>query len=283
MNKILHITHNDLDGAGCGIIVKNIYNNADIIHLDYKEVDDYILKNYSNYNEIIITDVSPKKDTIEMLSNKVKLLVIDHHKTSTHLLNKDYAIIDINKCATLLTYEWALTIDKKVEIYEQFVKLVNDYDLWKNEFTKSRDLNILFTTMGLNKFTERFLNNSSVNFDDCEELLINVEREKLNTAFEEALVNHHIYEDRWNNKFCLTFTEHYNSEIGDFLLHKLNVNYVLMINAKKNKVSLRSKESFDVSEIALKFGGGGHKNAAGFTLNMFHSAETALKNIGFML
>jgi phosphoesterase RecJ-like protein len=31
------------------------------------------------------------------------------------------------------------------------------------------------------------------------------------------------------------------------------------------KVSLRSKDSVDVSKIAVEFGGGGHKNAAGFT------------------
>jgi hypothetical protein len=283
MEKILHITHNDLDGAGCGIIIKKIYNNADIMYLDYKEVDNFIIENYKDYHRVIITDVTPSKDTIELLTNKVNLLVIDHHKTSTHLLNKNYAIIDMNKCATLLTYEWALTIDKKVEIYSQFVKLVNDYDLWKNEFAKSRDLNILFTTLGLEKFTARFLNNGSIEFDKCEATLIEVEKESLNIAFEEALINHRVYNDRWNNIFCLTFTERYNSEIGDFLLHKVNVDYILMINAKKSKVSLRSKGNFDVSEIAVKFGGGGHKNAAGFTLDMFNSAATTFKNIGLFL
>ncbi len=34
----------------------------------------------------------------------------------------------------------------------------------------------------------------------------------------------------------------------------------------KIKVSLRSKDRVDVSKIAIKFGGGGHKNAAGFTI-----------------
>jgi nanoRNase/pAp phosphatase (c-di-AMP/oligoRNAs hydrolase) len=137
--------------------------------------------------------------------------------------------------------------------------------------------------MGLEKFTERFLNNASVNFDDCEQMLIEMEKENLKNAFEEALTTHNIYEDRWNNEFCLIFTEHYNSEIGDYLLQNLKVNYVLMINAKKSKVSLRSKGNFDVSEIALKFGGGGHKNAAGFTLDMFNVAESTLKRIGLML
>jgi len=59
--KILHITHNDLDGAGCGIIIKKIYPDASINYLDYKDVDDFILRNYSNYNRLIITDVTPKK------------------------------------------------------------------------------------------------------------------------------------------------------------------------------------------------------------------------------
>ena len=37
---------------------------------------------------------------------------------------------------------------------------------------------------------------------------------------------------------------------------------------KRIKVSLRSfHDTVDVSEIAKKFGGGGHKKAAGFTLN----------------
>ena len=31
-------------------------------------------------------------------------------------------------------------------------------------------------------------------------------------------------------------------------------------------MSFRSKKNFDVSALALKFGGGGHKNAAGATV-----------------
>jgi oligoribonuclease NrnB/cAMP/cGMP phosphodiesterase (DHH superfamily) len=282
MEKILHITHNDLDGAGCGIIVKNIHSSAEIKHLDYKEVDDYILRNYKDYNQIIITDVTPRKETIELLSKNSKLLVFDHHKTSTHLINKDYAIIDMTKCATLLTYEWALKIDKAIERYCDFVRLVNDYDLWNKEFPESEDLNILFTTLGIERFTERFLKNSDVKFTESELLLINVEKDNLKKALEDALNNNRIYKDKWDNTFCLTFTEHYNSEIGDYLLNTLKVNYVLMINAKKSKVSLRSKGDFDVSKIALTFEGGGHKNAAGFTLDFFQSAECTFKKIGLI-
>ena len=37
-------------------------------------------------------------------------------------------------------------------------------------------------------------------------------------------------------------------------------------NKPKLKVSLRSDKNINVAEIAFKYGGGGHKSAAGFTL-----------------
>ncbi len=43
---------------------------------------------------------------------------------------------------------------------------------------------------------------------------------------------------------------------------------ILLIEESKGyKISLRSKEKLDVSQIASFFGGGGHKRAAGFTIN----------------
>jgi phosphoesterase RecJ-like protein len=43
----------------------------------------------------------------------------------------------------------------------------------------------------------------------------------------------------------------------------------MAIEYEKDKfaVSFRSKKDTDVSEIAKRFGGGGHKNAAGATIN----------------
>ena len=39
------------------------------------------------------------------------------------------------------------------------------------------------------------------------------------------------------------------------------------VESDKYKVSFRSRGSIDVSEIAAKYGGGGHKNAAGCSVN----------------
>jgi phosphoesterase RecJ-like protein len=43
--------------------------------------------------------------------------------------------------------------------------------------------------------------------------------------------------------------------------------FIRHIGGIAHKVSMRSKYDFDVSEIALKFKGGGHKKAAGFKMD----------------
>lgn len=48
------------------------------------------------------------------------------------------------------------------------------------------------------------------------------------------------------------------------------------VKINEYKVSLRSKRFVDVADIAQKFGGGGHKRAAGFTY--FGSLVTIQKN-----
>lgn len=44
--------------------------------------------------------------------------------------------------------------------------------------------------------------------------------------------------------------------------------FIKELDAGKTKVSLRSKDAINVAEVAARFGGGGHFNAAGFTLEM---------------
>lgn len=57
--------------------------------------------------------------------------------------------------------------------------------------------------------------------------------------------------------------------IVEFLNKSNEVNIAILFKQKNNgyyKVSLRSKGNIDVKDIALKFGGGGHMNAAGFDI-----------------
>ncbi len=58
---------------------------------------------------------------------------------------------------------------------------------------------------------------------------------------------------------------------------KLSI-FVYETEEKKAKFSLRSKEDVDCSAIAIRYGGGGHKKAAGFTANL-NDIDDIIENI----
>lgn len=64
----------------------------------------------------------------------------------------------------------------------------------------------------------------------------------------------------------IVFAEKYRSEIGNELLNRnKNLDFIVIINLNGG-ISLRSRE-VDVSVIASKFNGGGHKLASGFGIS----------------
>jgi nanoRNase/pAp phosphatase (c-di-AMP/oligoRNAs hydrolase) len=62
------------------------------------------------------------------------------------------------------------------------------------------------------------------------------------------------------------------SETGNALVNKekrIGIAIVWYSEGGAIKVSLRSTDKFDVSKLAEKYGGGGHKKAAGFIIKDF--------------
>ncbi len=88
---------------------------------------------------------------------------------------------------------------------------------------------------------------------------IQVERQTLNTQW----INIGDHEVPVANATC------YISEVCDELLNQnpdaeFSAAYFIRADGK-TVYSLRSRSDFDVSEVAKSLGGGGHKNAAGYT------------------
>lgn len=279
---ILHVTHNDLDGAGCSVLIKRYLDVAHTVYLNYDEIDNYLIRNYYNYNKIIITDLSPSFETAKYLTNYVELFFIDHHITSKELTNILDSYHDITKSATLLTYEWLVEMGFDVKSYREFANCVNDYDMWHLKIDESLKLNMLFSLMGIDRFVERFLKNPTVKFDETEKMLLEIEEESKNKYLDNSLKNLNLYTDKSNRKFAVIFAEKYNSELGHHILNFTDVVYVFIINAQKKKISLRSRDGIDVSEIAIKNGGGGHKNAAGFSTDFDFCIEDFLHMCGVL-
>jgi oligoribonuclease NrnB/cAMP/cGMP phosphodiesterase (DHH superfamily) len=288
------ITHTDLDGAGCAIIAKSIFNDLDIEYHNYDTIDEVSKKmlNDTKFDKIIFADITPEEDIGKQMLNNNKFLLIDHHKTREYLVG-DFSNVIFNKdyCATVLflIYKYNITCYSSDEIdyimyskyYNQneidFLNLVNSIDAWdtwklESEFReRGEKLNKLFCFYGINKFIDKF--KSPRNITDNENIIIQVINDIDNKWIDAQLIKENIRKDRSENNFLFLLISE-SKPIGLIVNNKkydeLGIDYVLAYNVNNDTVNLRSKGDFDVSEIAKKFGGGGHRNAAGFISSNFY-------------
>lgn len=282
--KTLHITHNDLDGLGCAVLIKKFFSGQiKTAYLGYDDIDSYIEENMNYYDRIIITDVSPSYGAVEMLAGEKEVLIIDHHATSHALTDFHFTVHDTSKCATMLTYEYLIQNGMKAENYKNFAECINDIDMWHLKRDDSLKMGVLFNLMGISRMEERFLNEPYTEFNDTEKLLITLEEERRDNYINKALKNLYTFKDVNGLNVCVVFAESYASELGNHIIVDGVADYVVLINAQSKKVSLRSHKDVDIRVIAERNGGGGHKNAAGFSIKgETFNIENILKNAGIL-
>ncbi len=282
--KTLHISHNDLDGIGCGILIKKFLSGSiSTVYLGYDDIDDYIEENMYKYDRIIISDVSPSLSSVEMLAGEKEVVILDHHASTEILKQFSFTIHDLNKCATLITYDWLKSLGYDVSAYENFALCVNDVDLWQLKRDDSLKMGMLFHLLGIDRFEERFYNTPYTTFNDTENLLISLEEERKGSYIKKAVRNMVTFDDKNGYTVSVLFAESYASELGNSIIADGIADYVILINPQQKKVSLRSRKDVDIRILAENNGGGGHKNAAGFSLkNEDFNLDNILHSIGII-
>lgn len=293
------ITHTDLDGVGCAIVLKEVMGKdvVDVIYTYPNKVNEYVnkvLDERDGYDIILVTDLSIDKETAERVQSiydnlkegeEFNFALLDHHRNLEWLNEYKWATVVPETENSLLsgTYLTFINVinglsEKDIEIITQtklyeFVEAVRRYDTWEwvnkyDNYKLSKDLSNLLKLEGIEDFIENILRK--------------LEEQKELISPEEALVLY--YKDKEVDELvkrkdkCLipkrieghnaavVFAENNISELGNRLceLHP-EYDFIAMIN--QNTVSLRSaKEDIDLSLIAKKYGGGGHAPAAGFPL-----------------
>ena len=277
-------THTDLDGVGCAILAKLAFgNNVSITYCNSPNAleDELLTNDLSSYDYVFITDLSFTQQCMlyENLSPS-KFMLIDHHKTAEWLNDYDFANVHVkykNKltCGAELFYNYLL---KKNLISSRhfFVEQVRLYDTW--DWTKFNNdtpkyLNDLLYVKGISEFVDMYVDRlkrhdvsalTIFNGDDLKMLayeqkqIDNYLNKKCASATEIIFANH---------KCMLSFADRYQSILGNKMCTlKDDVNMAVLVNIDEGIVSLRSVGDIDVAEIAKQYGGGGHKNAAGFKL-----------------
>ncbi|RMF97683.1 MAG: bifunctional oligoribonuclease/PAP phosphatase NrnA [Candidatus Schekmanbacteria bacterium] len=227
---------------------------------------------HNKYDIAIILDCeSPERNGYVIKKDKIKypILYIDHHKTNPNDPENNIINPLASSTSEIIYY---LVKHLKVDIDEKIATCL---------FT-----GIFFDTGGL-----RYSNASKSTFKVCYELVkkgISV-REISKNIFENRRINsQHLLaialsrlKTTVNKKVCWTYltvkdfnkTNADNNDTEGFIdrineTEGIDVSiFFKEIAENMTKVSLRSNDKYDVSEVAIHFGGGGHKNASGFIYN----------------
>src|SRR3990167_2722708 len=270
------ITHQScLDGSGCSILYQAFGGKEKNITYSPpgRQADKVIKQICDDFDgEILITDLSVSEDFAEYLNLRGKVALIDHHKTSIGLKKFNWCTIDSanTQCGSKLLYYWITkTTPDSVGIakYKELVNLIDDYDRWIKKLDKTEDLRYLHHFLGQQRFVKRFVNQPSVLFSNTELQFIKHERDAENDFVEETISRaiikrENIFGYEYNTAFVLC--DDYQNTVAEQLFNNESIDLVVMIG--KNRISMRSANHVDVSQIASFNGGGGHKNAGGMQL-----------------
>lgn len=212
---------------------------------------------------VFIVDFSyPREVLIEMKEQADCVHVFDHHKTAEAACEGlEFCHFDMNHCGAVLTW-FALFPEDPLPVFLQYIQ---DRDLWNwhrpNSKEFSAGLQLLENDLDLwirHMFNEDLFNNlidCGVNVLEYQEQCVQKQVKRAYTTtidgYDVPTIN----------------ATHLISEIGNELAKGQPFAAMYFDTEDKRIYSLRSdKNGLDCSEIAAKFGGGGHFHAAGFSV-----------------
>ena len=273
--KIFCYFHNDdLDGWSSSAIVSVKHKNDEIEFYGYNYENG--IKLVKGYDIVYMVDCSTTSENMKFLiENNKKFIWIDHHAKKIwdtyKLLGSDIeGIRDTgnNNSACVLT--WKYLYPKKP--VPTILKYIEDVDLWKwkmkqtDEITTSLDLDCKKDREMLKKFLDEKVWNSVINIIiENGKKYVNMRTQQIKEIMENVIVVNWI-----GYRTAVINTPIHKSHTGDAILRKnIEIDIVLIWSFGKNTVncSLRSRD-INVSEIADKYGGGGHRLASGFRCNL---------------
>lgn len=303
--KKLIITHgNCVDGCTCRAILEEKYGEqAEYIEVDHAEVDPAFPEKFQKFwdyvsqfknTEVFMADICLKEVFIDLfLENNNIVNIIDHHETALPLIKmlrerkKDNPEIALNitfsddnsESGAMLTWKHVHPNVKP----PMLVEYVSDGDLWT--FNYGYDTNYFYSGMlANNRQPKQVPKNYWIQL-----LHDNVELKKV-IDLGSTIYGPYIEEVKsfvpfatevvldGQTGYMVNASLKYKSELGNFLALK-NMTFGLVWEVKDDGMvacSLRSVKPFRVKEIAEKFGGGGHGQAAAFRVENMEKFEELL-------
>jgi oligoribonuclease NrnB/cAMP/cGMP phosphodiesterase (DHH superfamily) len=226
--------------------------------------------------DVYLVDFSYKRAVVEQICEKAtRVVLIDHHKTALEDLapliesKRIEALVSLEKSGATLAWEWFHGHKEP----PQLLKHIEDRDLWRFALAGTREIQA-------NVFSYPY------DFDVWDELM---ERPVGDLIAEGKAIERKHFKDI--HELLGVTTRQMN--IGGYVVPIANLPYIHVSDAahalctpgtpfagcywdtpKGRVFGLRSTDDgVDVSEIAKQYGGGGHRNAAGFTVGYYKAME----------
>lgn len=213
---------------------------------------------------VLVVDFSYDNATTKRLIKEAKgLLVLDHHKSAmVELHDVSCTHFDMNHSGAMLA--WKFFHPGKEP--PRMIRHIEDRDLWKWEIPYSREFAAAFDMVPFDfEEFDKYLDDSAV--DSAQErgaYILSYSKTVISKIVKNASPR------KLDGKDVLVVNSpHWMSEIGAALSLKCDFALIWYYDheSRQVKVSLRAHhDDADVSEIAKRFGGGGHRKAAGFSL-----------------
>jgi len=257
------------DGFCAAWILSRVFRGTKFIPAQYGEDPPYIEPG----RRVLIVDFSYRKDillTMNAVAQPAGIVVLDHHKTAEKECDGlDFCVFDMGKSGARLTLEY-LENNRliNIDIPSLLVDYTEDRDLWRFALPNSKEVN-----SAIRSYPFIFEAWDDLSQRSLEDLIIEgaaIERYRnqqidihISHAREIEMAGHRVLGVPCTAGEIL-------SEVAGKLAEERPFGVCWFDTRDGYRVySLRSRNGgYDVAEIAKSFGGGGHKNAAGFRMPM---------------
>lgn len=208
---------------------------------------------------VVIVDFAYGRDVILALRERVgRLTILDHHKTAEEALRGlPDTVFDMHKSGAMLAWEYFHPGQEPPAL----IRYVQDRDLWRFELPNSREVNV-----ALGSYPYDFAVWSGLDVDRLADEGRAILRFRDQTV--DAIISFARTGEVGGHRVPVVNATAHWSDVGEALLQRFpEAPFVALYfdDAEgRRRWSLRSGGEFDVGELAKRFGGGGHRAAAGF-------------------
>lgn len=227
--------------------------------------------------DVIFVDFSYKRPVLDAMARVANsVLILDHHKTAKEDLAevqwapaweqwrrdplKMAAIFDIDRSGATLAWDYFIGHGRP-----SFIEYIEDRDLWRKALSGGDEF-----TIALRSYPQDFKVWDHLYALGAEMLIAEGHSIQRYYRLRVEELKRSAYAARINQDRCYVSNAPYfaASEVAGELAERGDASFgACYFEAEQGRYqySLRSRGDFDVSAVARKYGGGGHKNAAGFS------------------